>query len=112
MRLGGVLGEHQLVGIGADERRDVGAALLVGVGGLLHQLVRTAVHRAVGGGQEVALGVEHLHRPLRGGAGIQVRQLISAAHHALQDREVGPDPGDDQEGVRPTRSCQAPTRSG
>ena len=44
-RFGGVLGEHQLVGIGADERGDVGAALLVGVGGLLHQLVRAAVHR-------------------------------------------------------------------
>ena len=34
-RLGGVLGEHQLIGIGTDERRDVGAALLVGVGRLL-----------------------------------------------------------------------------
>jgi hypothetical protein len=62
--LGGVLGEHQLVGVGADERRYVGAALLVGVGGLLHQLVRSAVHRAVGGGQEVALGVENGQRPL------------------------------------------------
>ena len=51
-RLGGVLGEHQLVGVGADERGDVGAALLVGVGGLLHQLVRAAVHGAVGCGQE------------------------------------------------------------
>ncbi len=95
-RLGGVLGEHQLVGVGADEGRDVGAALLVGVGGLLHQLVRTAVHRAVGRGQEVTLGVENLQRPLRGGTGIQVRQLISAAHHALQNREVRPDPGDIQ----------------
>ena len=46
------------LGVGADERRDVGAALLVGVGGLLHQLVRTAVHRAVGRGQKLAFGVE------------------------------------------------------
>ena len=91
MRLGGVLGEHQLVGVGADERRDVGAALLVGVGGLLHQLMRAAVHRAVRRDQEVALGVEHLHRPLRRRTGIQVRQLVSAAHHPLEDREVRPD---------------------
>ena len=61
-RLGGVLGEHQLVGVGADERRDVGAALLVGVGGLFHQLVRAAVHPAVGGDQKLALGVQHLQR--------------------------------------------------
>ena len=90
-RLGGVLGEHQLVGLGADEGRDVGAALFVGVGGLLHQLVRTAMHRAVGRGQKVTFGVEHLHGPLRRRTGIQVRQLISAAHHPLQDREVRPD---------------------
>ena len=45
--LGRVLGEHQLIGIGADERRDVGAALLVGVGGLLHQLVCTTMHGTV-----------------------------------------------------------------
>lgn len=45
---GGVLGEHQLVGVGAHERGDIGAALLVGVGGLLHQLVRAAMDRAVG----------------------------------------------------------------
>ena len=63
-RLGGVLGEHQLVRVGADERRDVGAALLVGVGGLLHQLVCTSVHGAVGGDEEIAFGVEDLCRPL------------------------------------------------
>ena len=90
-RFGGVLGEHQLAGLGADECRDVGAALLVGVGGLLHQLMRTAVHRAVGSRQEVPFGVEHLNRPLRGGAGIQICQLVSAAHDPLQDREVRPD---------------------
>ena len=79
-RFGGVLGEHQFVGVSADERGDVGPALLVGIGGLLHQLVRASVHRAVGGGEEFAFGVEDLHRPLRRGAGIQVRQLISAPH--------------------------------
>ncbi len=95
-RFGGVLGEHQLVGVGADERGDVGAALLVGVGRLLHQLVRAAVHPAVGGEQEFAFGVENLQRPLRRRSGIQVRQLISAPHHAFEDREVGADRGDVQ----------------
>ena len=94
--LGGVLGEHQLIGIGADERGDLGAALLVGVGGLLHQLVRAAVHRAVGGDEKVAFGVEHLQRALRRGPGIEVGQLVSATHHALQDREVRPDLGEIQ----------------
>ncbi len=59
-RFGGVLGEHQLLGPGTDERSDVGAALLVGVGGFFHQLVRAAVHPAVGGEQEFPLGVENL----------------------------------------------------
>ena len=59
----------------------VGPPLFVGVGGLLHQLVRASVHRAVGGDQEVALGVEHLQRALRCGAGIQICQPVSAAHH-------------------------------
>ena len=90
-RFGGVLGEHQLIGIGTDERGDVGSALLVSVGGLLHQLVRAAVHRAIGGGEEFTLGVEDLQRTLRRRTGIQVRQLVSAPHHASQDREVGPD---------------------
>ena len=45
--LGCVLGEHQLTRVGADERRDVGTTLLVGVGGFLHQLVRAAVHGAI-----------------------------------------------------------------
>ncbi len=94
--LRGVLGEHQFVRVGADERRDVGAALLVGVGGFLHQLMRAAVHGAVRGGEEVAFGIEDLRRPLRGGAGIEVRQLISPAHHAREDREVSPNLGEIQ----------------
>ena len=59
-RLGGVLGEDQLVGIGTDERRDVGTPLFVGVRSLLHQLVRTAMNGAVGGDQKLTFGVEHL----------------------------------------------------
>ncbi len=43
-----------------DERGDVGAAELVGVGGLLHQLMGTAMHGAVVMGQEVSLRVEDL----------------------------------------------------
>ena len=92
-RLGGVLGEDQLVGIGADEGRDVVAPLFVGVGGLLHQLMGATVHGPVRGGQERPLGVEHLQRPLRRRAGIQVGQLISTAHDPAQDREVRADPG-------------------
>ena len=95
-RFGGVLGEHQLVRVGADESGDIGTALLVGVGGLLHQLMRAAVHRAVGGGEEFAFGVEGLHGTLRRRSGIQVRQLISAPHDPAQDREVGPDRGEVQ----------------
>ena len=92
-RLGGVLGEHQLVGLRTDERRDVGTALLVSVGGLFHQLVRTTVHRAVGRGQELPFGVEHLQWLLRGRPGIQVGQLLSATHHPAQNREISSDPG-------------------
>jgi hypothetical protein len=40
------------------------SALLVGVGGLLHQLMGAAVHGAVRRGQEVPLGVEYLYRSL------------------------------------------------
>ena len=110
-RFGGVLGEYQLTRVSADERGDVGAALLVGVGGLLHQLMRAAVHPAVGRGEEFAFGIEDLHRALRRRAGIQVSQLISAPHDPAQNREVGPDRSEVQRGgtsdrdrhVRPPR---------
>ncbi len=95
-RFGGVLGEHQLVGVGADERGDVGAALLVGIGGLLHQLMRAAVHPAVGRGEEFAFGIEDLHRTLRSRSGIQVSQLSSTSHDPSQNREIGPDRGEVQ----------------
>ena len=89
--LGGVLGEHQAFRCGADEAGDIGSAVLEGVGGLLHELMGPAVHRAVGGGQEVSFGVEHRQRLLRGRPGVQVGQLVSAAHDPVQDREVGAD---------------------
>ena len=92
-RLGGVLGEHQLIGIRTDERSDVRAALFIGIGSLFHQLMRTTVHPAVGRDQKLALGVEHLQRALRRGTGIQIRQLASPAHDAAQDREISPDRG-------------------
>ena len=61
--------------------------------------MRTAVHRTVGGQQELPLGVEHLQRLLRRGTGIQVRQLMSAAHNAVQDREVRADARDIESGA-------------
>ena len=63
-RLGGVLREDQFVGIGTDEGGDVGPAVLVGVGRLLHQLVCATMHPAVGRAEELPLGVEHLKRLL------------------------------------------------
>ena len=91
-RLGGVLGEDQLVRGSTDERRDTGPAQFERVGGLLHQLVRAAVHGAVGGGQEASFGVEHLHGLLRRRAGVQVGQPLAAPHHPVEDREVRPHP--------------------
>jgi hypothetical protein len=40
---------------------------------------------------ELPLGVEDDERLLRGGSGVEVHQRFSAAHRALEDREVGPD---------------------
>lgn len=63
-RLGGVLREHQLVAVRADELGDRGTSTLVRIGGFLGELMRAAVHCRVAGGEELALGVEHLDRPL------------------------------------------------
>ena len=52
MRLGGVLGEHDLVRLGADEPGDRGACGLVGLGGLFGQLMRAPVRRGVAGLEE------------------------------------------------------------
>ena len=89
--LGGVLGEHHLVRVGPDERRDPRAGRLVGVGGLLGELVRAAVHRGVVLLEERPLGVEHLPRPLGGRPRVEVDQGAAAADGPGQDREVGPD---------------------
>ena len=89
--LGGVLGEYHLVWCGPDEPRDIGPARLEGVGGLLHQLVRTTVHCTVGGGQKLTFGIEDLHRLLRRRPGIQVGQSVPTPHHPIQNREIGAD---------------------
>ena len=75
--LGGVLGEDDLAGIGADERGDPRSRRLVGVGGLLGELVRAAVHGRVVLFEERPLGVEHLPGTLRRGPGVQVDQRLA-----------------------------------
>ena len=103
-RLGGVLGEHQLVVIGTDERRDGGARTLVGIGGLFGQLMRPAVYGGVARGQKFTLGVEYLHGPLRGGTGVQIHQRLTVSHGAREDGEVAANRGD-IERCRHRRSC-------
>ena len=74
-RLGGVLGEHHLVG--PAPRRTAATcrrARLVGVGGLLGELVRAPVDRGVVPLVELPLGVQHLHRLLRGRPRVEVDQ--------------------------------------
>ena len=90
--LGGVLGEDQFIRARPDERRDIGSALLKGVGGLFHQLVSAAVHRAVRGREELPFGVEHLPRLLGGCAGVEIGQSLSTAHHPIQNREIRANP--------------------
>ena len=92
-RLGGVLGEHHLLVRSPDEPRDLGPRALVGVGGLLAELVRSAVHGTVDLLAERALGVERTGIPLRGGTGVEVDQWLPVTHGARQDREAGPDRG-------------------
>ena len=92
-RLGGVAGEDDLGGRRPDEARDRLAGRLVGVGALLGELVGPAVHGGVGALVEVALGVEHLARLVRGRTRVEVDERVPPAHGARQDREVGPQPG-------------------
>ena len=89
--LGRALGEHDLAGIRADERRDPHPGALVGVGGLLAEQVRAAVSRRVVHRVEVTLGVEHLARLVRGSAGVQVDQR--PARRAPPGRGSGSRPG-------------------
>ena len=104
--LGGVLGEHDLVSAGADERGDPRAGRLVGLGRLLGELVGPAVRGRVVLLVEVALGVEHLPRLLRRRAGVEVDQRLPAPHGAAEDREVGAQElGVQCDGPRATRSA-------
>ena len=89
--LGGVLGEHQLAVGGTDQAGDGRARGLVGVGGLLREQVRAAVHGRVVPLVEVPLGVEDRVGLLGRGPRVEVDQPVPAAHRARQDREVGPD---------------------
>ncbi len=89
--LGGVLDEGDLVPVGADERGDLLARVLVGVGGLLRELVGAAVDRCERVEDELLLRPPHPQRTLRGGAGVQVDQGLLVTHGAREDRELGPD---------------------
>jgi hypothetical protein len=91
--LGGVAREDDLRGTGTDERGDRRSGVLVGVGALLGELVRSAVNSRVGVLVEVsarrrapAVACARWRRS-RG------RPAGAPAHRARQDREVGPDPG-------------------
>ena len=97
-RLGGVLGEDQLVELGTDELGDDRACVLVRVGGLFGQLMRTTVNRSVTGHQELALGVEDLYRSLAGGPRVEVDERLVVPHGPSQDREVGTNRGHVQRG--------------
>ena len=93
-RLGGVLGEHDLVRRRRpDEGSDARAGRLEVVGRLLGQRMRSTLDRGVVVGDEVLLGVDHRHRALRGRAGIQVHQTLPVPDRAVQDREVVADGG-------------------
>ncbi len=56
--------------------------------------MRTAVDRGVVLLVEGSLGVEHLHRLLRGRAAVEVHQPPAVAYGAAQDREVRAHPLD------------------
>jgi hypothetical protein len=93
-RLGGVLGEDDLVGPCADEGSNRRPRGLVGLGALLGERVGATVRCGVETFVPVTLGVEHLARLLRGRARVEVDQRPVVTHGARQDREVGPDRGD------------------
>jgi hypothetical protein len=94
-RLGGVLGEDDLVGPpDAHERCDPLPGGLVEIRSLFRELVRAAVDGGVVPGDVFLFGVDHWRRALRGGPGIQVHQRLPVPDGALQDREVGADPVD------------------
>ncbi|SKS95943.1 Uncharacterised protein [Mycobacteroides abscessus subsp. abscessus] len=106
-RFGRVLGEHDLAVVDTHEPGNRSARALVGVRRFLRQLMCAAVHGRVALGEETVFGVEHLHRALRGGPGIQIRQRFTTAHRPTQDREIIPDRGDVER--HSGRHGQAPT---
>ena len=87
-RLGGVLREGDLLIRRANEGRDGLAGALISVGGLLRDLVGTAVDRGVVLGEEVALRVQHLQGALRGRPGIEVDQRLAVPNGAGKDGEI------------------------
>ena len=87
-RLGGVLGEGDLVAAGTDEAGDGVAGVLVGVGRLLGDLVGATVDRGVVIRQEGPLGIEDLQRPLGGRPGVQVHEWTTVTDSPRQDREI------------------------
>ena len=58
---------------------------------ILGELVGAAMDGGVAALVEVPFGVEHRGRLLRGRPGVEVGQLMAAAHHPAQEREVGAD---------------------
>ncbi len=91
--LGGVLGEHHLLGLRTDETGHGLTCGLIGVSGFFGQLVCTAVNCGVVLLVEGALGIEHLSWFVRRRAGVEIHQRLSAAHRARQDGEVAADSG-------------------
>ena len=90
-RLGGVLGEHDLLGAGrADELRQLGPGRLERLGRLGTQQVHRPGHVGVVHPVEVLDRVDHDARLLRGVRAVQVDQR-PVPRRPLQDREVGAD---------------------
>ena len=87
-RLRRVAGEDDLVRPRAHELGDPGPRALEGLGRLLGQLMRPAMHGRVAGEVVVTLGVQHGERLLRGGCGVQVDETASPAHGTIEDREI------------------------
>ncbi len=101
-RLGGVLGEDDLVTPGgANERRELVPGVLVQRGGLLGKRVDAAVDVGVVQLVVVPLGVEDAGGLLRARRAVEVDQRPVVVHPPRQDREVLADPLDVVPGPRP-----------
>ncbi len=101
-RLGGVLGEDDLVAPGcADERRDLVAGGLIQRGGLLGEYVDAAVDVGVVQLVVVPLGVQDAGGLLRARRAVEVDQQPVVVDTPRQDREVLADLLDVVSGPRP-----------